>query len=617
MSYLDYPVLKQKISLLPDRPGSYQMKDGNGAIIYVGKAKSLLKRVKQYFTRPQVGKVARMVAEIRDFDIIETNSEKESLLLEISLIHKYYPKYNIMLMDDRMYPYIALKKKDDPYLKIARSDKEKGYYYFGPFPNSSQAYKMIDLLNKIYPLRKCQTIPNKPCLYYHMGQCLAPCIKKVDEEEYQKIVEEITRFFNGDNESLISSLHAKMKEYASKLEFERANEYKELIQAVENITSAQKIIFPDHVSRDVVGYSIREGYICVVFLLYRKGVLLGKNTYVEELEDDIDDMLENLILQFYEKHTDHPKELIVPSESITSVLGEALDFDVISPTRGKKRDMMAMALENAKQMLDQHFQTARLEDDVLSLLEQLKEKLSLKKTPLDIELYDNSHTQGYEPVGAMVKYINGEKAPELYRKYKITQPNPQDDLASMREVLTRRFNRLKEGKEKMPDLILLDGGFTQCQIGLEIKEETGVDIPLAGLAKNDKHETDTLINADTGEEIPLEKNSPLFFLLMRMQDEIHRYAITYHRGKRAKAVYKTIYDDIKGIGEKRKQKLLDLYPTMESLEGVSSEELLQLVPADAAQAILDKREQYDKEKAEIEAHHKAIAKEKEAEKQHE
>ena len=611
MSYLDYPVLKQKISLLPDRPGSYQMKDANGTIIYVGKAKSLLKRVKQYFTRPQVGKVARMVAEIRDFDIIETNSEKESLLLEISLIHKYYPKYNIMLMDDRMYPYIALKKKDDPYLKIARSDKEKGYYYFGPFPNSSQAYKMIDLLNKIYPLRKCRTIPNKPCLYYHMGQCLAPCIQKVDETQYQKIVDDITRFFNGDNESLVSSLKAKMKEYASKLEFERANEYKELIQAVQNITSTQKIIFEDHVDRDVVGYSVREGYICVVFLLYRKGVLLGKNTYVEELEDDIDDMLENLILQFYEKHTDHPKELIVPSESITSLLSEALDFSVISPTRGKKRDMMAMALENAKQMLDQHFQTARLEDNVLSLLEELKEKLSLKKTPLDIELYDNSHTQGYEPVGAMVKYINGEKAPELYRKYKITQPNPQDDLASMREVLTRRFNRLKEGKEKMPDLILLDGGYTQCQIGLEVKEETGVDIPLAGLAKNDKHETDTLINADTGEEIPLKKDSPLFFLLMRMQDEIHRYAITYHRGKRAKAVYKTIYDDIKGIGEKRKEKLLDLYPTMESLEGVSLQELVQLVPEEAAQEILTKREQYDKEKAEIESHHKAILKEKE------
>ena len=599
MSYLDYPILKQKISLLPDVPGSYQMKDENGTIIYVGKAKSLVKRVKQYFTRPQVGKVARMVAEIRDFDIIETNSEKEALLLEISLIHKYYPKYNIMLMDDRMYPYIALKKKEDPYLKIARSDKEKGYYYFGPFPNSSDAFKMIDLLNRIYPLRKCRNIPAKPCLYYHLGQCLAPCIRKVEPKEYQKMVDDINRFLNGDATSVTTELKAKMKECAEKLEFERAQDYKNLLDSINKTVSSQKIIFADHVDRDIIGYSLREGYICIVFLLYRKGVLLGKNYYVEELDGEIDDFLEDIIVQFYEKHTDHPKELIVPLASVTDVLSESLDMKVISPSRGKKRDLMAMALENAKQMLDEHFQTARLEDDVLKLLEELKDKLGLSKTPLDIELYDNSHTQGYDPVGAMVKYINGEKAPQLYRKYKITQPNPQDDLASMYEVLTRRFTRLKEGNEKMPDLIILDGGTTQCQIGLQVKEETELDIPLAGLQKNDKHETDTLINADTGEEIPLKRNSPLFFLLMRMQDEIHRFAITYHRGKRGKSMFKTIYDDVPSIGEKRKSKLLELYPTMESLENVKVEELTQLVPEKAATEILRKRDIYFQEKEKI------------------
>lgn len=603
MSYLDYPVLKQKVSLLPDVPGSYQMKDANGTIIYVGKAKSLLKRVKQYFTRPQVGKVARMVAEIRDFDIIETTSEKEALLLEISLIHKYYPKYNIMLMDDKMYPFIALKKKEDPYLKIARSDKEKGYYYFGPFPNSSYAYKMIDMLNKIYPLRKCKNIPSKPCLYYHMNQCMAPCIKKIEEKEYKEIVTNITRFLNGDVEGVTSQLKSKMKECAEKLEFEKANEYKKLLDAIKVTTSSQKIIFPDHVSRDIVSYSIREGYICVVFLLYRKGVLLGKKNYVVELEDDLDDFLEDVIIQFYEKNTDKPKELIVPNEGICEVLQQALGCKVLSPSRGKKKDLLAMAFENSKQMLDQHFQTARLEDDVLALLEELKNKLGLRKTPLDIELYDNSHTQGYEPVGAMVKYINGEKAREQYRKYKITQPNPQDDLASMREVLTRRFTRLKEENGKFPDLIILDGGMTQCQIGLQVKEELGVDVPLAGLEKNDKHETDTLINADTGEEIPLERNSPLFFLLMRMQDEIHRFAITYHRGKREKAMYKTIYDDIKGVGEKRKQQLLSSYPTIESLEGVKEEELSQIVPKEVAFEILKKREAYLEEKKKLEEEH--------------
>ncbi len=591
MNPLDNPLLRQKISLLPDKPGSYQMKDKDGTIIYVGKAKSLLKRVKQYFTRPQRGKVMRMVMEVNDFDIIETQTEKEALLLEISLIHKYYPKYNIMLMDDRMYPYIALRKEGDPYLKIARSDKEKGYYYFGPYPNSSMAYKIIDLLNRIYPLRKCRNIPTKPCLYYHLGQCLAPCIRKIPKEEYAGMVEGILRFLKGDKKAVESSLKAKMEEYSKNMEFEKAKDVRDVLLAIDNITSRQKIMFEDHVDRDVVSYAIREGYICVVFLLYRKGVLLGKNSYVEEIEDDIDEFLENIIVQFYANHP-HPKELIVPNVSMCEVLTSALGFSCTSPTRGKRKDLLSLALENARQMLDEHFQTARLTDDVLALLEELKTKLGLKKTPLDIELYDNSHTMGYECVGAMVKYINGEKAPQLYRKYRIRQENKADDLASMHEVLLRRFTRLKEEKAKLPDLIIVDGGLNQCMVALKAKEEAGVDIPIAGLAKNDKHETDTLINADTGEEIPLERNAPLFFLLMRMQDEVHRYAITFHRSLRAKDKYKTIYDDIEGIGKKRKDILLSLYPTVDSLKGVSVKELLQVVPERSAQLILQKRDEF-------------------------
>ena len=586
MSYLDYPVLKQKISLLPDKPGSYQMKDEQGNIIYVGKAKSLLKRVKQYFVRPQTGKVFRMVQEIRDFDIIETSSEKEALLLEISLIHKYYPKYNIMLMDDKMYPYIALKKSGDPFLRITRSDKEKGYRYFGPYPNSSKAYKVIDLMNKVFPIRKCQNIPAHPCLYYHMGQCLAPCINKVQENKYIELRQSITRFLNGDVSFVTQKLHLEMKQYADNLEFEKAKECKDLLDAIEEIKSKQNVMFQDHIDRDVMGYSVREGYVCVVFLLYRRGVLLGKNVYIEELEDDLEDLLENLAVQFYQKQSSLPKELIVLDKQMAPLLEEALKINVVVPSRGKKKDLLLMADDNAKQMLDQHFQTARLEDDVLSLLEELKEKLSLKKTPLDIELYDNSHLQGYDPVGAMVKFINEEKAPSLYRKYKITQPNPQDDTASMREVLSRRFKRLKEENQKIPDLILLDGGFAQCAVGLEVKEEYGLDIPIAGLEKNDKHATDSLINADTGEIIPLERSSKLFFLLMRMQDEIHRYAITYHRGKRGKSKYKTVFDDIPGIGPKRKDQLLQAYPSTEDLYTATLDGLMRFVPEAAAKEVL-------------------------------
>lgn len=591
MSYLDYPILKEKISLLPTSPGSYQMKDENGTIIYVGKAKSLVKRVKQYFTRPQVGKVARMVSEIRDFDIITTSSEKEALLLEISLIHKYYPKYNILLMDDKQYPLIALKKEKDPILKIARNSNEKGYSYFGPFPNSSQAYKMIDLLNRIYPLRKCMHIPSKPCLYYHLNQCLGPCINKIDPFEYESIVSDITKFLNGDTSKTITSLKQKMKEASDNLNFEKAGEIKKTIDMINNITSSQNIVFNDHVDRDVIAFSTRDNYICVFFLLYRKGVLLGKKSFVVEQLDDTISLIEEIVLQFYSHHT-KPKELIVPKELEDSLLSSTLDIKIIAPIKGSKKELVLLGIKNSKQVLDEHFLTARLDDDVLELLNELKEKLDLKKAPLDIELYDNSHTAGYECISAMVKYINGVKVPKMYRKYNIRQENKQDDLASMEEVLTRRFTRLIKENQKMPDLIILDGGMNQCNIGLKVKKKLNVDIPLAGLEKNDKHETDSLINADTGEIIPLDRKSPLFFLLMRMQDEVHRYAISFHREKRSKALFKNIYDEISGLGIKRKEKLLELYPTIDSLVNVSEYELSQIVSIDIAKEILNKRDKY-------------------------
>ena len=594
MSYLDYPILKEKISLLPSSPGSYQMKDEHGNIIYVGKAKNLLKRVKQYFTRPQIGKVARMVNEIRDFDIIKTSSEKEALLLEISLIHKYYPKYNILLMDDKQYPLIALKKEKDPILKIARNSSEKGYIYFGPFPNSSYAYKMIDLLNRIYPLRKCLHIPTKPCLYYHLNQCLGPCINKIDPFEYESITNDITKFLNGDTSKTIISLKQKMKEESDKLNFEKACEIKKTIDIINNITSSQNIVFNDHIDRDVIAFATRDNYICVYFLLYRKGVLLGKKSFVVEQLDDIVSLIEEIAIQFYSHHN-KPKELIVPIELKDSLLSDILEVKIIAPIKGSKKELVLLAIKNAKQVLDEHFLTARLEDDVLLLLNELKEKLDLKTTPCDIELYDNSHTAGYECISAMVKYINGVKVPKMYRKYNIRQENKQDDLSSMEEVLTRRFTRLIKENQKKPDLIILDGGMNQCNVGLKVKKELGIDIPLAGLEKNDKHETDSLINADTGEIIPLDRKSPLFFLLMRMQDEVHRYAITFHREKRSKALFKNIYDEISGLGKKSKEKLLELYPTIDSLINVSEDELSQIVKSDIARIILEKRDDYFKQ----------------------
>ena len=573
-------ILKMKIDMLPSKPGSYQMKDKNGNIIYVGKAKSLDKRVRQYFYRPQEGKVQRMVREIEDFDIIETNSEKEALLLEINLIQKYYPKYNILLKDGKMYPYISLRRGGDPFLKIAHNDKDKRYYYFGPFPSSHNAYTMINLLNKIFPLRKCNVIPKKPCLYYHLGQCLGPCINKIEESSYKEIVSSITKLLNGDSSSLVSSLTKKMKECSLNLDFERAKEYKDQIDSINHIISSQKIMMKDHIDRDVIGYSLREGYISVLFLLYRKGILLGKNLFVHELNSDVEDVLVDIIFQFYLNHP-KPKEIVISLDSIKEVLEESLEVKVLVPSKGQKKDLLYMALENAKQGLDQHFQTARLEDDNLALLEELGKLLNIE-TPLDIELYDNSHLQGKDAIGALVKYINGVKVPSLYRKFNIKSENTKDDLSMMKEVLTRRLTRLKEENQKKPDLIILDGGEEQLKVAKEVVFSLGLDIALASLKKNDKHQTDTLVNGKDLSSILLDRKSNLFFLLMRMQDEVHRYAITTHKAKRSKEIYKTIYDDIKGIGKKRKEMLLSLYPTKEALSQATIEELKQIVPLEIA-----------------------------------
>lgn len=569
-----------KIDMLPSKPGSYQMKDKNGNIIYVGKAKSLDKRVRQYFYRPQEGKVQRMVREIEDFDIIETNSEKEALLLEINLIQKYYPKYNILLKDGKMYPYISLRRGGDPFLKIAHNDKDKRYYYFGPFPSSHNAYTMINLLNKIFPLRKCNVIPKKPCLYYHLGQCLGPCINKIEESSYKEIVSSITKLLNGDSSSLVSSLTKKMKECSLNLDFERAKEYKDQIDSINHIISSQKIMMKDHIDRDVIGYSLREGYISVLFLLYRKGILLGKNLFVHELNSDVEDVLVDIIFQFYLNHP-KPKEIVISLDSIKEVLEESLEVKVLVPSKGQKKDLLYMALENAKQGLDQHFQTARLEDDNLALLEELGKLLNIE-TPLDIELYDNSHLQGKDAIGALVKYINGVKVPSLYRKFNIKSENTKDDLSMMKEVLTRRLTRLKEENQKKPDLIILDGGEEQLKVAKEVVFSLGLDIALASLKKNEKHQTDTLVNGKDLSSILLDRKSNLFFLLMRMQDEVHRYAITTHKAKRSKEIYKTIYDDIKGIGKKRKEMLLSLYPTKEALSQATIEELKQIVPLEIA-----------------------------------
>ena len=582
-------LLQQKIDLLPDRPGSYQMKDKDGTIIYVGKAKSLVKRVKQYFTRPQVGKVQRMVSEITDFDIIETNSEKEALLLEINLIQKYYPKYNILLKDGKMYPYIAVKKSGMPYLKIAHKATERKIYdYFGPYPNSSSAYKVINILNLCYPVMEAERNKDSSNLYRYLQQLTDPSYLKDGKVDPETVRKKVIAFLNGDTSQVISNYREKMNQAAEALDFERAEEFKEKIQDIEHIASSQKIMMKDRVDRDVFAYSTREGYISMLFLLYRKGILLGKNLYVNEIQEDIREEISSAIVQFYAAHP-KPKELIIADTALQDELSAALDLDVIVPTRGLKKDLLMMALDNAKQGLDQHFMTARLEDDNIALLTELKEKLHMDRLPLEIELFDNAHTQGQDAVGGMVTYINGQKAPQLYRRFNIRQPNRADDMASMKEVIFRRCTRIVHDGLKAPDLIIVDGGTIQVEAATEAMRASGIKgVKLAGLVKNDKHETNSLMDGDTGELIPLDKKSPLFFLLMRMQDEVHRYAITTHRTMRAKSLFSTFFDGIPGIGPNKKERLLDAYPTMESLLNVTLGELEQLTDSRSATLIMDK-----------------------------
>ena len=577
-------LLKVKIELLKDVPGVYIMKNSEGTVIYVGKAKSLIKRVKQYFYRPQVGKVMRMVREITDFDTIQINSEKEALLLELNLIQKYYPKYNILLKDGKTYPYIALSKDKEPRLKIAYKPNDKDHYYFGPYTSSSSAYKIIDLLNKIFPLRKCSYIPSSPCLYYHLHQCLGPCINKNLASEYKSMVNDIKHFMQGDDSKIKANLILQMKKASEELNFEKAGEYKRIIDSIDHIQEKQSITLSSKLSLDVIATSSREGYFALSIITYRNGLLLGKNVFVNEQEgENNDEQVISLIFQYYQKH-DLPKEIIVGNKEYL-VLQEGLSTKVILPSRGIKHDLLLIALENAKNGIDEHFLSARLEDDNLLLLEELGNILNIK-TPLHIELFDNSHLQGSEPIGAMVCFINGVKTPSMYRKYNIKQSSGKDDLKSMYEVIYRRYSRLKKENQPFPDLILVDGGLNQLKVAQKALDDLDIKINLAGLEKDNHHHTSTLLTLE--KEYPLSNQSKLFLFLVRMQDEVHRFAITFHRQKRSKKVISSFFDNIEGIGEKRKEMLNKAYPSLDSLKNASLEELSQIVPQEVGQRIIDK-----------------------------
>lgn len=572
--------LKEEIDLLPTSPGVYLMRNVENRVIYVGKAKNLKKRVSQYFLRPQKGKVKRMANEVDHFETIQTATEKEALLLEINLIQKHYPPFNVLLKDGKSYPYIALYKKSDPYLRILYKDKDPNYVYFGPYPNAGACYETMHLLNKLFPLRKCKNIPSTPCLYYHLGQCLAPCIQTIDEEQYQKLCSEIEDFLSGKDYQKRKEIEKLMLAEASELHFEKAAEYKKTLDAIDHVTAKQSVSNVDRTNRDVFAISTRDGYIGMAILLYRNGKLLGKDFFVvEQFEEQFQEQVTSLIAQYYMNHP-RPKEIIVSIPEIASLLSMALECHVYTPIQGTKMAFVDLALKNAKAGLDEHFLTARLEDDQMQLLEELGTLLAME-TPYRIELFDNSHIQGASPVGAMVCFINGEKAKKMYRKYHIEQEEGRDDFASMREIIYRRYHRLVEEKQDLPQLIIVDGGLGQIHAAKEALDAIPCSIRLVGLYKNDKHQTEGLMD-ENGEIFPIAQGSPLFFLLMRMQDEVHRYAIRFHREVRSKSMISSLFDHIPGLGTKRKQVLFERYPTLSDMKNATYEELEQILPHDVA-----------------------------------
>jgi excinuclease ABC subunit C len=583
--------IKNKLALLPAQPGCYLMKDRQGTIIYVGKAKVLKNRVRSYFTGSHDGKTLRLVNEIEDFEYIVTSSDMEALVLEINLIKKHDPKYNIMLKDDKSYPFIKLTAERHPKLIITRKVKKDSGKYFGPYPNVQAANETKKLLDRIYPLRKCSTLPDRVCLYYHMGQCLAPCVKDVSKEEYKQITDEITRFLNGGFKDIKVDLTAKMAAAAEELDFERAKEFRDKIAHIEATMEKQKMTTTDFTDRDVFGYAVDKGWMCVQVFFIRQGKLIEREVSMFPIHNEPEEDILTYLGQFYSKNEHFkPKEVLVP-EGVNTEMAEALlEVKVLQPQRGQKKELVRLASKNAGIALTEKFSLIeRDEERTIKAVENLGEQMGIY-TPHRIESFDNSNIQGTDPVSAMIVFIDGKPEKREYRKYKIKSVKGPDDYESMREVVRRRYTRvLKEGLP-LPDLIIIDGGKGHIESARDVLEnELGLDIPIAGLAKDEKHRTSQLLYGNPLQVISLPRNSQEFYLLQRIQDEVHRFAITFHRQLRGKSAFQSLLDDIQGIGEKRKKALLKHFGSVKKMREATIEELIASgLPAIVAQELYNK-----------------------------
>ena len=587
--------IKNKLALLPDQPGCYLMKDKNGTIIYVGKAKILKNRVRSYFTGSHNTKTERLVSEIEDFEYIVTESNIEALLLEINLIKKNDPKYNIMLKDDKTYPFLKITNEKYPRLVITRKVLKDKALYFGPYPDVGAANETKKILDRLFPLRKCKPSQTKePCLYYHLGQCLCPYYFDVDPKVYTKIVDEVKNFLNGGHEKIESEIHQKMVKAAENMEFEKAAEYRDQIRAIETIMTRQKMTNTDLLDRDVFGYAIDKGWMCVQVFFVRQGKLIERDVSMFPFYNEAEEDFLTYLGQFYQENEHFiPKEVLIPDTIDKPSVEALLATKVLQPKRGEKKKLVELASKNASVALNERFDLiARKQERTIGAVERLGNAMNIP-TPIRIESFDNSNIMGTNPVAAMVVFIDGKPARKEYRKYKIKTVNGPDDYASMREVIYRRYSRVIREGLPLPDLILIDGGKGQVDVAKDVLEnQLGIDIPIAGMAKNDKHKTNELLFGTDLAVVPLERNSPEFFLLQRVQDEVHRFAITFHRQLRSKNSFASRLDEIEGLGPKRKKMLLKEFKSLKNITAATIEELQEIgLPKNVAQNVFDKLHQ--------------------------
>ncbi|BBD42742.1 excinuclease ABC subunit UvrC [Streptococcus anginosus] len=584
-------LIKSKLELLPTSPGCYIHKDKNGIIIYVGKAKNLRNRVRSYFRGSHDTKTEALVSEIEDFEFIVTDSNIEALLLEINLIKENQPKYNIMLKDDKSYPFIKITNETYPRLIITRQVKKDGGLYFGPYPDVGAANEIKRLLDRIFPFRKCTNPPEKVCFYYHIGQCRAHTICHNEPHFFQDMAQEVSDFLKGHDDKIIDELKRKMTSAAEKMEFEKAAEYRDLLQSIATLRTKQRVMAKDLQNRDVFGYYVDKGWICVQVFFVRQGKLIERDVNMFPYYNDPDEDFLTYIGQFYqEKSHLIPNEILIPSDIDDVAVQAVVDTKILKPQRGEKKQLVNLAIKNAQVSLQQKFDLLEKSvEKTQGAIENLGQLLNIP-TPVRIESFDNSNIMGTSPVSAMVVFINGKPSKKDYRKYKIKTVVGPDDYASMREVIKRRYSRVMRDGLIPPDLIVIDGGQGQVNIAKDvIQNQLGLDIPIAGLQKNDKHQTHELLFGDPLKVVELSRNSQEFFLLQRIQDEVHRFAITFHRQLRSKNSFSSQLDGIEGLGPKRKQNLMRHFKSLTNIKKASVDEIVEVgVPRKVAEAVQEK-----------------------------